>query len=273
MCPIPGSGGSKTARPPAPPAKCHEMSCFVMGLEWAPTVCAGPAVVRKASQLPFRPRSRTPRGRRRVPLSRIMRARVSRRRAGARARKAVGETPTEVSWNVMKCHVLHADTACMMARTGMQRIAPDRGSGVSVRRPRLRVSAMASPPGPSSFRPPAACPDGGTPTRAFGARGRTRVSRRRGSRARSRLRAREPGKRRAQVSRQLRGCFFAPVPARTAKRLLGCHILASRPFSQGSHGVQPESRIISLHSDQIKNFNHAPLTRPPGSSPRLSRRS
>ena len=165
----------------------------------------------------------------RPSLAHNARARFAAARGRPRAQGG-GRDSTEVSWNVMKCHVLHADTACMMARTGMQRIAPDRGSGVSVRRPRLRVSAMASPPGPSSFHPPAACPGGGTPTRAFGARGRTRVSRRRGSRARSRLRAREPGKRRAQVSRQLRGCFFAPVPARTAKRLPGCHILASRPI-------------------------------------------
>ena len=55
----------------------------------APAVCAGPAVVRKALQLPFRPWSRTPRCRRRVPLPRIMRARP-RRRVCARAREAAG---------------------------------------------------------------------------------------------------------------------------------------------------------------------------------------
>ncbi len=64
---------------------CHDLSCFVMGPASAPVVCAGPAVVRHALQLPFRPRSRTPRCRRSVPLPRIMRARVSRRRACAPA--------------------------------------------------------------------------------------------------------------------------------------------------------------------------------------------
>ncbi len=56
--------------------ECHDVSCFVMGPVSAPAVCAGPAVVRMALPLPFRSWSRTPGCRRRVPLPRIMRARV-----------------------------------------------------------------------------------------------------------------------------------------------------------------------------------------------------
>ncbi len=80
-------GRPHARRREGPLRECHGMSCFVMGPVSAPVVCAGPGVVRTALQRPFRPWSRTPRCRRSVPLSRIMRARVSRRRACARARR------------------------------------------------------------------------------------------------------------------------------------------------------------------------------------------
>ena len=73
------------------------MSCFVMG----------PASARSFARhctLLVGPWSRTPRCRRRMPLSRIMRARVSRRRLCARAREAADWTPAEMSWDVMFCH-------------------------------------------------------------------------------------------------------------------------------------------------------------------------
>ncbi len=70
-----------------------------MGPVWAPAVCAGPAVVRRASKPPFRPWSRTPRCRRSVPLSRIMRARPAAARVRPRARRrgrALRPTPPPV---------------------------------------------------------------------------------------------------------------------------------------------------------------------------------
>ena len=50
---------ARARRRAGPLPECHGMSCFVMGPVSAPAVCAGPAVVRKALQLPFGSRSRT----------------------------------------------------------------------------------------------------------------------------------------------------------------------------------------------------------------------
>ena len=78
-------------RRPGPLPECHGMSCFVMGPASVPAVCAGPAVVREALQLPFGSRSRTrPLPEERASPAHNARARLAAARVCARARRAAG---------------------------------------------------------------------------------------------------------------------------------------------------------------------------------------